>query len=328
MFKSTLIKAITAIICVLAISLTMSSAVGKYADAVIEAAKMSGTASSENAEVGLDGSVGSDDNAGTIDTTPSGDDTIADETPSDDATTPSGDDTTTPSADAPATDATTPADTMPKAPVEVLNYYNNAVNKAVSAKVGFSKSRVTDNEKMDGSIALQAMKGLVYQFMGIGAENEYKATVTKGKWEDVSFLYNSKLTASDVTSATCVQSGNNYVITLKLKSGSSAAGKSNPTTPANTALDKSGICVGTEDKGYFDHKTASVIYDAIAGTYAGAEIQENYSNATVKATVDAKTGNLVSLVVEWNQEVTLSKLAGMSATASGISHVTFKDFKY
>ena len=325
MFKSTLIQAITAIICVLAISLTMSSAVGKYADAVIKASETNG-GSSVNEEVGLDGSIGTDD-SGTIDTTPSGDDTITDVVPGDDATTPSGDGTTDPATPDSNTDAPQ-TNQAPKSPVEVLNYYNNAVNKAVSAKVGFSKSRVTDNEKMDGSIALQAMKGLVYQFMGIGAENEYKATVTKGKWEDVAFLYNSKLTASDVTSATCTQSGDTYVITLKLKSGSSAAGKSNPTTPANAALDKCGICVGSEDKGYFDHKTASVIYDAIAGTYAGAEIKENYSNATVKAKIDAKTGNLTELVVEWNQEVTLSKLAGMSATASGISHVTFKDFKY
>lgn len=328
MFKSTLIQAITAIICVLALSLTMSSAVGKYADAVIKAAESSAN-NSVNEEVGLDGSVGTDDNSGTIDTTPSVDDTVTDETPSEEATDPAGDTTPTDPA-TPDNGATQAPQTnqAPKTPVEVLNYYNTAVNKAVSAKVGFNKERVTDNEKMDGSIALQAMKGLVYQFMGIGAENKYTEKVEKGKWGDVAFLYNSKLAASDVTSATCTQSGDNYVITLKLKSGSSAAGKSNPTTPANSSLDKCGICVGAEDKGYFDHKTASVIYDAIAGTYAGAEIKENYSNATVKATINAKTGNIVSLVVEWNQEVTLSKLAGMSATASGISHVTFKDFKY
>jgi hypothetical protein len=216
----------------------------------------------------------------------------------------------------------------PKSPDEILNYYNNAVNKAVSSKVGFSKTRITDNEKIDGSVVLQPMKDLVYQFMGIGAENAYTATVAKGKWGDVAFLCNSNLTASDITSVTCTQSGDNYVITLRLKNGSSAADKSNPTTPANTSLDKCGICVGTVDKAYYDHKTASVIYNAIAGTFAGAKIKENYSNATVKATINSDTDNLVSLVVEWNQEVTLSKLTGMSAAASGISHVTYKDFKY
>lgn len=322
MFKSTLIKAITAIICVLAISLTMSSSIGKYADAVIAAADAQKNASSVNEEVGLDESEGTIDGSTDV---PTDDSTATDDSATTDDSTATDDSTQAPA------DGSKPADTAPSAPktsVEVLNYYNTAVNKAVSAKVGFNKTRTTDNEKMEGSVALQAMKSLVYKFMGIGAENAYSEKVEKGKWGDVAFLYNSKLTASDVTSATCTPSGSNYVITLKLKSGSSAAGKSNPTTPANSALDKCGICVGTEDKGYFDHKTASVIYDAIAGTYAGAEIKESYSNATVKATIDSKTGNLISLVVEWNQAVTLSKLAGMSATASGISHVTFKDFKY
>ena len=215
--------------------------------------------------------------------------------------------------------------TTPKDGAETLGYFNTAINKVKTDAKSFSKTRITDNEKMDGSVALQAMKSLVYTFMGIGAENAYTETVAKGNWGSVAFLYNSKLTASDVTSATCTQSGNNYIITLKLKNGSSSANKTNPTTPANSALDKCGICVETEDKACFDHKTASVIYDAIAGTYAGAEIKESYTNAIVKAEIDSKTGNLVNLLVEWNQQVAISNLMGMSATASGISHVTYKD---
>ena len=212
--------------------------------------------------------------------------------------------------------------------IETLNYYNRAINKAVSGKVGYQKTRVTDNEKMDGSAALQAMKSLVYKFMGIGAENAYNETVEKGKWGDVAFLTNSKLTVGDVTSATCVEKGSHYIITLTLKSGSSVATQSSHSTPANQSLDKCGICVGSEDKAYFDHKTGSVIYDALDDVYPTAEIKETYTNAKVVATVDSSTGNLVSLVVEWNESVTLSKLLGMSATASGVCHVTYNNFKW
>ncbi len=334
-FKNTLIKSITAVLCVVAICITMVSAVGTFADAKIEAAKTAGSASSStvgDAEssddtVADDGAV--TDDTVTDDSTATEDATVADDAVTEDNAA-TEDATQAPAADDKApTDAAKPqTNAAPKTVAEITDYYNNAVAKAVKAKVGFSKNRKTDNEQMDGSIGLQAMKSLVYQFMGIGADNEYNETVTKGKWGDVAFLYNSKLTAADVTSATCTQSGANYVITLKLKNGSSAANQSNPTTAANTSLDKCGICVGTEDKGYFDHKTSSVIYDAIAGTYAGADVKESYSNATVKATINASTGNIVSLVVEWNQSVTLSKLLGMSATATGISHVTYKDFKY
>ncbi len=332
-FKNTLIKSITAVLCVVALCITMVSVVGNYADAVIEAAKSTGSASSSvegdteaSDDTVADDSVATDDTV-TDDGTVSDDAVADDNTAADDST--SEDATQAPADDKTPTEATKPAgNAMPKTTAEILSFYNGAVSKAVNAKVGYNKTRMTDNENMDGSAGLKLMKSLVYQFMGIGADNLYTEAVTKGNWGDRAYLFNSKLTAADVTSATCTQSGDNYVITLKLKSGSSAAGQSNPTTAPNTSLDKCGICVGSEDKGYFDHKTASVIYDAIAGTYAGAEIKESYSNATVKATVNATTGNIVSLVVEWNQSVTLSKLAGMSATATGISHVTYKDFKY
>ncbi len=331
-FKNTLVKSIVAVLCVIALCVTMVTVAGKYADAKIEASKtLAGSVSADGEVVDGDADVNPDasvDDNGTVD-----DGTVADDgTVNDDTTAPADGETPT---DAPAddnTDADKPADkpstSEPKTQAEILAYYNSAVAKAVSSKVGYNKTRTTDNEKMEGSVGLQAMKSLVYKFMGIGADNAYKETVAKGNWGDRAYLFNSKLTASDVTSASCTKSGDNYVITLKLKGGSSAANEAKPTTAANAALDKCGICVGTEDKGYFDHKTASVIYDAIAGTYAGADVKESYSNATVKATVNASTGNIVSLVVEWNQSVTLSKLLGMSATATGVSHVTYKDFKY
>lgn len=334
-FKSTLIKSITAVLCVVAICITMVSAVGNYSNAVIDASKAtSGTVNSTDGGSESTDNTSTDDGTIPDDGTVTDDGTVVDDGSATDDSTQADDGATQAPADdknnagTATEDKTQAASSEPKTQAEILSYYNSTIAKAVSAKVGYNKSRITDNEKMDGSAALKMMKSLVYQFMGIGAENEYKEAVTKGNWGDRAYLYNSKLTASDITSATCAKSGSNYVITLKLKSGSSSASQSNPTTPANTSLDKCGICVGSEDKGYFDHKTASVIYDAIAGTYAGAEIKESYSNATVKATVNASTGNLVSLVVEWNQSVTLSKLAGMSATATGISHVTYKDFKY
>ncbi len=331
--KQTIVKAICAIICVAILCVSIVSAIGTYTTAQIEAVK--GTASSgalDAEELPYEESIadqmGSED-AGTVSDGTENSGEVAGE-PSEDGSTPQqpGEDGKTDAANPNAGAAAATPSAEPKTPIEVLNYYNNAVSKAVSAKVGFSKTRTTDNETMDGSIGLQAMKSLVYKFMGIGAENAYTVTVTKAKWGDVAFLANSKLAATDVTAANIAKSGDNYVITLKLKSGASSASQSNPTTAANAALDKCGICVGTEDKGYFDHKTASVIYDAIAGTYAGAEVKESYTNATVKATINASTGNLVNLVVEWNQSVTLSKLLGMSATATGVSHVTYKDFKY
>ena len=331
MVKKSIVSAIAAIICVFLITNAISSGVKTYADAMKEAAGNASGLSSESGldevgldEVGLDQQGGSDASTGDAST---GDASTGDASTGDAST---GDAST---GDASTGDAGNAGDAnqgsaKPADGVATLNYYNKVMAQVASAKPGFDKSRVTDNAKMEGSAGLQAMKDLVYSFMGIGEENKYTAKVEKGKYGEEPLINASKLTASDVTAATCVESGDNYVITLKLKSGKSSADKSNPTTPANTALDKTGICVGDRDRSEYDHKTASVIYSAIGGTFASAVVEESYSNAVVTATVDAKTGNLVKLVVEWNQTVSLSKLVAMSADASGVSHVTYENFKY
>ena len=333
MVKKTLVAAIAVIICVFLVTNTISSSITKYADAKIEIAGNAATNSDSGSgeELGLDQQAGLMEGGSSLDS-----DTSADaQTPSDDTSADASTDSNAGDAAAKPGDSAKPGDAaqnsgsaQPKDGIETLNYYNSALDKAVKAKVGYDKSRVTDNAKMQGSAGLEAMKDLVYQFMGIGEENKYTAKVEKGKWGDEALLNASKLTASDVTSATCKVSGDNYVITLKLKNGSSSANKANPTTAPTTALDKCGICVGDRDRSEYDHKTGSVIYSAIGGTFASAEVKESYSNATVTATINAKTGNIVSLFVDWNQAVTLSKLLGMSADATGISHVKYENFKY
>ena len=78
-----------------------------------------------------------------------------------------------------AYESTTAAETTaavaaaPTTTAEIITLYNNAVNSAYNAKAGFEKERSADNENLKTSGALGAFKDLVYQFMGIGAENKY-----------------------------------------------------------------------------------------------------------------------------------------------------------
>lgn len=216
----------------------------------------------------------------------------------------------------------------PETKAEIVALYNNAVNSAYSAKAGFSKERMTDNEKLDASAVLSAFKSLVYQFMGVGEENKYTETVKKGNWESDAnkhYLRKSTLTASDVTKATCTEKNGQYTVVLNVKGGSSKGSESSCYT--NAPIDKCGICVGNEDKGYYDHKTGEVIYDAIAGTYAGATIEEKYSNAKVTAVIDGATGNLVKLTVEFDIDVAIDIGIG-SGTATATTHIYYKNFKY
>lgn len=228
-----------------------------------------------------------------------------------------------------AGEATTAAKAAaPSSTSDVLAYYNKAVNGAYAAKVGFNKERYCDNEVMDMSLALKPFKGLVEQFVDIGADNKYTENVTKGKWESETnkhYLRQSTLTAGDINSATCKDNGGVYTITIKVKDGSSNATEGKKAN--NSPIDKCGICAGNEDKSYYDHKTALVIYDAIDDTYAGAKINEKYSGATITATVDSATGHLTGLKVEYKISVGIDISIG-SGTATGMAHIIYKNFKY
>ena len=164
--------------------------------------------------------------------------------------------------------------------------------------------------------------------MGIGAENKYTMDVTKGQWEsDVPhhYLRKSTLTQADLTKdATCTEANGQYTIVLNVKNGTSKASKSESWTKA--PIDKCGICVGDADKSYFDHKTAPVIYAAVGQVVSGAVIEESYDNATIVAVIDAATGHLVSITVEYDMEVVIDVVGGGNAT--GKAHILFKNFKY
>ena len=230
-----------------------------------------------------------------------------------------------------ADEATTEAEalTVPTSQADILALYNDTVNDAYNKRVGYHKERITDNENLDAGVAFKTFKGLVYKFMGIGADNKYTMDVSKGQWADDEphrYLRKSTLTAADLTGATCKQSGNNLVVTLNVKNGSTV-GSAN-STKASTPIDKCGICVGNEDKDYYDHKTGPVVYSAIGGTFSKAVVNESYNNAKVVATIDAATGHLVSLKVEYNIKMTIDTGSIGTANATGTTHITYSKFKY
>lgn len=233
-----------------------------------------------------------------------------------------------------AADETTEAGTTlpaiekaPETTEEIIALYNKTINDAYAKKVGFNKERYTDNETLNAGFLLNTFGDLVYSFMGIGAENKYSMDVTKGQWEsDVPhhYLRKSTLSTSDITSATCTENNGKYTIKFNVKPGTSKASKSESWTKA--PIDKCGICVGDLDKSYFDHKTAPVIYAAVGQVVSGAVIEESYDNATIVAVIDAATGHLVSLNVEYNINVVIDVVGGGNAT--GTAHIFYKNFKY
>lgn len=331
--KNALVKSITAVVCVIAICVTAVVNTGKLCDAAKKATEQRGSASAtetagddvdNSGEVPTDatGEVPTDAN-GEVPTDANGE-TPTDATPADNST---GGNTGSSTA---KTNKTNTGSSIPTGTAQIVSYYNTATAKVASKKAAFNKTRTTTEKSYEAGAALKASKDIVYKFMGVGDANKFTKSVTSADADSYhKYFKASKLTASDVTAATCVKNGNNYTITLKIKNGSSKVTGGKVVSSNNAPLDRSGLACGDNDKDYWDHKTAENVMSAISQVplCGKANISESYSNAVITAVVNASTGNLVSLNAKFNFRFELSSVMGTSGTAVATSVVNMTGFK-
>ena len=327
--KKTVIQCVTALLCVIAVAVTSVISVGKISTAKVDAAKAAAANSSTSGDPSTDPSANpSADPSAPAD--PSADPSATDPSNAADpsATDPSNPASpATPSASKPGKSGT--ASKVPSTAADIAAYYNAAVNKAVNSKAGFSKKRVTSISNLNGGklMEMKIVVDTVNDFLGVGTIN-YKNT--KGKVGEIS---KASLSANDISSPTCKQSGDNYVITMTLKNGTSkasSAGKSD-----STALARTGLYSGVGDKKAYDYKNAGNIFDGLNNA-DGASVEsvvENNKNIKITATINSKTGNLVSLHISYNWDVALTQVKYTivtikSATGDAKTSVDFTNFVF
>lgn len=327
--KKTVIQCVTALLCVIAVAVTSVISVGKISTAKVDAAKAAAANSSTSGDPSTDPSANpSADPSAPAD--PSADPSATDPSNAADpsATDPSNPASpATPSASKPGKSGT--ASKVPSTAADIAAYYNAAVNKAVNSKAGFSKKRVTSISNLNGGklMEMKIVVDTVNDFLGVGTTN-YKNT--KGKVGEIS---KASLSANDISSSTCKQSGDNYVITMTLKNGTSkasSAGKSD-----STALARTGLYSGVGDKKAYDYKNAGNIFDGLNNA-DGASVEsvvENNKNIKITATINSKTGNLVSLHISYDWDVALTKVKYTivtikSATGDAKTSVDFTNFVF
>lgn len=121
------------------------------------------------------------------------------------------------------TQETTTASGLPQTIPEIVELFNNCANRikpeATKVVKNYEK-RIVDEDKMDVPKALESTaKTMLDTFMGDDTEPIVYATKDEIKTEYLvpKQSYVSKLSASDVESATCTDKGNEYVIQIKLK---------------------------------------------------------------------------------------------------------------
>ncbi len=332
--KRTLAKSITAVVCVIAICITAVLNIGTLCDAVKKAAEQKGNSSISDTS----GDVVDNGDNGEVPTDTNG------ETPTDAngeaPTDANGGEVTTAAASGGSTTGgnnsstqQTKADSgssIPTGVAQIVNYYNTATAKVASKKAAFNKTRTTTEKSYNAGAALKASKSIVYKFMGVGDENKFSKSITSADANEYNKYFKaSKLTTSDVTSATCTKSGSNYTITLKIKDGSSSVKGGKVVSSNNAPLDRSGLACGENDKDYWDHKTAENVMSAISEVplCGSANISESYSGAVITAVVNASNGNLVSLNAKFDFKFELSSVMGSSGTATATSVVNMTGFK-
>lgn len=313
--KKTVIQCVTALLCVIAVAVTSVISVGKISTAKVDAAKAAAANSSASGDASTDPSADpSVDPASPAD--PSAADPSATDPSATDPSNPASPAATdpaspaTPSATKPGSSST--ASKVPSTAADIAAYYNAAVNKAVNSKAGFSKKRTTTLSNLNGGalLKIKLVVDTVNDFLGVGTQNKSYA---KGKIGEIS---KASLTANDISSPTCKQSGDNYVITMTLKNGTSKASKAGKTD--STALARTGLYSGVGDKKAYDYKNAGNLYDGInnADKASVEAITENNKNIKIKATVNSKTGNIVSLHVSYDWDVSLTNVKYSVATIS------------
>lgn len=312
--KKTVIQCVTALLCVIAVAVTSVISVGKISTAKVDAAKAAAANSSASGEPSADPSADpsvdpaspADPSADPSATDPSATDPSNPASPA--ATDPAS--PVTPSATKPGSSST--ASKVPSTAADIAAYYNAAVNKAVNSKAGFSKKRTTTLSNLNGGalLKIKLVVDTVNDFLGVGTQNKSYA---KGKIGEIS---KASLTANDISSPTCKQSGDNYVITMTLKNGTSKASKAGKTD--STALGRTGLYSGVGDKKAYDYKNAGNLYDGInnADKASVEAITENNKNIKITATVNSKTGNIVSLHVSYDWDVSLTNVKYSVATIS------------
>ncbi len=270
--KESIIKAVTAIICVAVLCITSSVAVGNYSDAVKESAKFKGSNSvvSDSADESTEDS---SDEYVTDSSTDEVTDTVTDETVNNETEEITQVDTTDVSDN--KTETTEKAESAMTV-AEIVDLFNKSANKiktdATKVVKNYEKRTVNEEQlKMPEGLE-DTGREMMKKYMSDDTEPIVYSTKEDIRNEYIvpDQDYVSKLQPSTVVKATCVDKGSTYEIYIKLKD------QKNPTAGKGVGA----VCDVIE--GYEIAEKVSLI----------KKFDTYYSDCEIKATIDKKTGKM------------------------------------
>ena len=305
--KGTIIKCVAAIVCVAILMVTLAQSVTKLTENNVKVAEVLASANAGSGSVSTDAPVVDDStstDAPVVDDSTSTDAPVADDSTSTDA--PAADDTTAdaPAADAPAADAGK-GSKMPSGKEEIVNYFNTAVNGVKTGAKTVEQKGVTNY--LAGKTTISSGIQSIYKMLGgdewldgmLKSNSQGAATYTgdqiKAKFPVEGEAYASKLTAADVTDATCTES--NGVYTIKI------------TTVADAKSDNVKHGEGHAPKA-FNVILPGIVNDNIPGVAKSmvGTASMNYPSSTATITVDAATGHVLTAEYDLKWTINFDKM--------------------
>ena len=301
--KGTIIKCVAAIVCVAILMVTLAQSVTKLTENNVAVAEVLASANGGSASVDTDAPVVDDStstDAPVVDDSTATDAPVADDSTATDA--PAADDST--ATDAPAADADK-GSKMPSGKAEIVSYFNTAVNGVKTGAKTVEQKEVTNYlaSKTTISSGIQS----IYKMLGgdewldgmLKDNSQGAATYTgadiKAKFPVEGEAYSSKLTAADVTSATCTES--NGVYTIKV------------TTVADGKSDSVKHGEGHAPKA-FNVILPGVVNDNIPGVAKSmvGTASMNYPSSTATITVDVATGHVLTAEYDLKWTINFDKM--------------------
>ena len=324
--KQTVIKAATAVVCVIALCLSSTSAIGKYCEAITKAAEVKGTSVSASDGNVAGGSTDTYTDSSTSTGTGASDDTAA---PADDTAANAGStDATTPDSSSSSTDANTAS--KPGTPAKEITATSGLNSTDVNEVLKYYKLVAEKNKKKQGqyvtSMSLKDLNGgagavgsLVSAIKPIGekalAKNSTAGDNIPGTLD--------KIQAADWQSAKAVNDGTYTTLTIDVKPQKDGPnGKSNEGTVGRSIGVLDGVQTALDEMG------------GVSADFASAKFELLYDHAYIHVKVKNATGELVKGSCEWHHQVNVTmdnltvKVTLISATLKGASAVIDYSVKY
>ena len=313
--KVTVIRCISIVLCVVLVMVTLSQCITKYSDNNLSIAELlassgSGSVTPASDSYGTDASTDtpSDDISAPDDTAAPDDSAAGDASGAADSQS-----TAQPSQQggsstaAPSGSSASSASKVPSTKQEIVNYFNTAINDVKPHAKAITQTMDKDYQSASVELgSLGAFKGVVNKLVESNmGENPEKIGVTattvaqKNKMFPVeNESWASKLTVSDIKSATLTEKNGVYTITIKV---------------VDDALSE------TTNHGQSHHgrafsivQTQSIYDNAGAAKSLITGLKIGYSNGVIVATVDAKTGHVTHAKYDYTWSLHVSAAGGVT----------------